>query len=77
MNTYPGRVSKWRTRFARLGIEGLKDAPRTGPPPRYDESTERRILAVLDETPPKATWTGKLVAKRLGDASFASPTERP
>ena len=71
MNTYPGRVSKWRTRFARLGIEGLKDAPRAGPPPRYDETTERRILAVLDETPPKghATWTGKLVAKRLGDVS--------
>ena len=71
MSTYPGRVSKWRTRFARLGIEGLKDAPRTGPPPRYDKSTERRILAVLDETPPKghATWTGKLVAKNLGDVS--------
>lgn len=71
MNTHPGRVSKWRTRFGRRGIEGLKDAPRTGPPRHYDESTERRILAVLDETPPKgpATWTGTLVAERLGDVS--------
>jgi transposase len=71
MNTRPARVSKWRNRFALDGIEGLKDASRTGAPPQYGRETERRILAVLDESPPKgfATWTGRLIAERLGDVS--------
>jgi transposase len=71
MNTRPARVSKWRNRFARDGIEGLKDAPRMGAPPRYDRTTELRILAVLDDPPPEgfATWTGGLIAERLGDVS--------
>jgi transposase len=71
MGTRPARVSKWRMRFVQEGLEGLKDAPRGGPPPRYDRQTELRILAVLDEPPPEgqATWTGSLVAKRLGDVS--------
>jgi transposase len=35
----------------------------------YDETTERRILAQLDQPPPDGytTWTGELVAKALGD----------
>jgi len=71
MKTRPARVSKWRNRFKREGIEGLQDAPRKGAPCRYDENTERRILAVLDEPPPEgfATWTGSLVAERLGHVS--------
>jgi len=71
VGTRPARVSKWRIRFARQGIKGLKDAPRTGAPRRYDRQTELRILAVLDDPPPdgQATWTGSLVAKRLGDVS--------
>jgi len=71
MKTRPARVSKWRTRFNREGIEGLQDAPRKGAPCRYDKNTERRILTVLDEPPPEgfATWTGPLVAQRLGDVS--------
>jgi transposase len=71
LKTRPARVSKWRTRFVREGIEGLQDVPREGAPCRYDENTERRILGVLDEPPPEgfATWTGSLVAKRLGDVS--------
>lgn len=71
MKTRPARVSKWRTRFNREGIEGLQDAPRKGAPCRYDKNTERRILTVLDEPPPEgfATWTGPFVAQRLGDVS--------
>ena len=49
LRTRQARVSKWRTRFAQQGREGLKDAPRQGAPRRYDQQTERRILAVLDE----------------------------
>ena len=56
------RVSKWRRRFARDGIEGLKDAPRSGAPPKYDEETERRVLAALNLSPPEGyeSWTGTL-----------------
>jgi transposase len=71
LKTRPARVSKWRTRFARHGIEGLRDAVRKGAPRKYGVDTEQRILAVLDEAPPRgySTWTGALVAKRLGDVS--------
>lgn len=71
MKTRPARVSKWRTRFRQGGIRGLQDAPRPGPPRQYDQKTERRILEVLDEPPPPgfSTWTGALVAQRLGDVS--------
>ncbi len=73
LKTSPARVSKWRTRFARMGIAGLVDAPRRGKPAIYDRNTERRILKVIDEAPPAgfASWTGTLVAQRLGDVSSA------
>ncbi|MEE8555578.1 MAG: helix-turn-helix domain-containing protein, partial [bacterium] len=62
-------VSKWRTRYARDRLDGLRDAPRSGQPVRYGREAERRILAVLDRPPPRgyATWNGRLVAQRLGD----------
>ena len=71
LHTRPATVSKWRTRFAKNRLKGLDDAPRPGKPRVYDETTERRILAQLDEPPPDGytTWTGKLVAEALGDVS--------
>lgn len=71
LGVYPSTVSKWRTRFAANRIAGLQDALRPGRPARYDASTERRILAKLDEPPPAgdATWSGTLVAEALGDVS--------
>ncbi len=71
LQTRAARVSKWRTRFARQGLEGLSDGVRAGRPRQYDAATERRIVAVLEEPPPKgwATWTGTLVAQRLGNVS--------
>jgi transposase len=67
----PATISKWRVRFARLGLAGLADAPRSGAPGRYDEETERRILAKLDEEVPggESVWTARLLAKALGDVS--------
>ena len=69
--TTPARVSKWRTRFAAGRLAALQDKPRSGAPTHYDESTRRRILALLDEPPPdgNATWTGELLAEALGDVS--------
>ena len=71
LHVRPATVSKWRTRFAKHRLAGLADAPRPGKPRVYDEATERRILAQLDQRPPDGytTWTGKLVAAALGDVS--------
>ncbi|MGH9325347.1 MAG: IS630 family transposase [Terriglobia bacterium] len=64
-------VLKWRQRFGQQRLEGLHDAPRSGPPRRYTADTERRILAQLDQPPPtgRARWNGRLLAQALGDVS--------
>jgi len=64
-------ISKWRTRFARDRITGLVDAPRSGQPSKYGKETEKRILAILDQSPPSgfSTWNGRLIARELGDVS--------
>ena len=66
-----GTASKWCTRFASDRFAGPADAPRTGKPTKYDRTTERRILAQLDQAPPEGytTWTGGLVAQVLEDVS--------
>ena len=67
----PATVSKWRGRFARDGLSGLADAPRSGKPTHYEAEHERRILAALDEPPPAGygRWDGALLARHLGDIS--------
>jgi transposase len=69
LGTMPGTVSVWRGRYAREGFAGLRDRPRTGPRPKYDAETGRRILAVLERQPPDGygRWTGPLIASELGD----------
>jgi transposase len=69
--TRPATVSKWRGGFARQGLAGLADAPRSGKPRRYAADAEQRILAALDAPPPAgyARWNGPLLAKHLGDIS--------
>jgi len=60
--TRPATVSKWRGRFARHGLAGVADAPRSGKPRHYDAQDERRILGALDGPPPAgyARWNGPL-----------------
>src|SRR6266446_2328562 len=69
--TRPATVSKWRGRFARHGLAGVADAPRSGKPRHYDAQDERRILGALDAPPPAgyARWNGPLLGKHLGDIS--------
>ena len=64
-------VVQWRQRFAATRLEGLADTPRSGKKPRYNQDTERNILALLDTDPPAgyASWNGTLVARQLGDVS--------
>src|SRR5215469_5678701 len=69
--TRPATVSKWRGCFARQGLGGLADAPRSGKPRHYAAQDEQRILAALDAPSPAgyARWNGPLLARHLGDIS--------
>ncbi len=69
LRTMPRTVSSWRGRFAREGLAGLEDRPHPGPARKYGLETGRRLLALLDQPPPKgyARWSGPLLAQALGD----------
>jgi len=63
----PNTVIEWRERFARFGVAGLKDRPRSGKPAAYGVEFRKQVLALLETVPPKgqACWDGPSVAKRL------------
>jgi len=60
-------VRKWRGRFAREGLEGLKERPRPGKPRTYDEAFRKRVLETLEQPPPpgQSTWDGASLAAHL------------
>lgn len=64
-------IARWKERFRAGGPDALCDCARSGKPRTYDEATEKRILAKLDEPPPKGyvCWNGTLLARALGDVS--------
>ena len=68
MGLRPNTVGRWCSRFARLGLAGLEDAPRSGKPAKHGAALRDRILAKLDTAPPKdmARWDGGSLAKALG-----------
>ncbi len=68
LKTRRARVSKWRTRFAAEGLQGLWDDFRPGRPVLHDApANEKRILEKLDEPAPAgfAQWNGPLLAQAL------------
>src|ERR1700685_2511151 len=69
LKTRPARVSKWRQRFGARRLDGLRDADRKGRPTHYDKTTEKRVLTLLDGTPPEGygKWAGALLPEALGD----------
>src|SRR5947208_2347575 len=71
LKTRPARVSKWRQRFVKHRLDGLKDSDRKGRPSVYDHKTDKRVLALLDEAPPDGygKWSGPLIAEALKDVS--------
>jgi len=64
-------VVQWRQRFAKSRLDGLQERPGRGRKPRYDNTTEERILAQLDNPPPAgySSWSGRLLSSALGDVS--------
>jgi transposase len=69
--TRPNTVIKWRDRFARGGLLGLRDAPRPGAKRVYGDEFRKQVLALLEQPPPdgQACWDGPAVAERLGGVS--------
>lgn len=70
MNT----VHKWRERFAARGVEGLRDADRSGRPRSYGPEVWVAIVATATSvTPhPEATWSHRAIARKVADTCFVS-----
>jgi transposase len=72
-------VIKWRNRFARHGLAGLDDEPRSGRPKTIDDAS---ILAATLDPPPDTLgvthWSTRLLATHLGigDATVARAWRR-
>lgn len=64
-----GTASKWRVRYAARRLGGLDETGDRGAEPKYTAATDKRILRLLDQSPPKgyARWSGPLLAAALGD----------
>ena len=60
-------VTKWRKRFATQGLDGLRDRPRAGKPPRYGAAFRDRVLQLVEQPPPPGMshWDGPAVAAAL------------
>jgi transposase len=66
-------VTKWRNRFAELGLDGLSDEPRPGRPRTItDEQVEAVIVKTLETKPKDAThWSTRSMAAEMGMTSDA------
>jgi transposase len=59
-------AGKWRRAFARAGMDGLQDAPRSGRPRKHDADTWQRIQARACEQPEALSrWTVRTLARDL------------
>ena len=61
-------VSKWRGRFAELGMGGLRDAPRSGKPKVYDASARIAVTALACTKPDDGSnaWSTRKLAAKTG-----------
>ncbi len=66
-------VTKWRRRFSRWGLRGLRDQLRPGKPAKYDAAFRNRVLALLEQPPPPGMshWDGPAVAEKLNSSVYA------
>jgi transposase len=61
-------VAKWRSRFLKNGIAGLRDKPRSGKPPRYTEYDKKRVIQLACSKPKEGytKWTQRRIAAKYG-----------
>lgn len=60
-------VGKWRRSFAQLGWDGLRDAPRSGRPPKHDVKIRQKVQTLACQQPEsQGRWTVRTLARQLG-----------
>jgi len=61
-------VNKWRQRFRKLGIEGLKDSPRPGKPARISAEQKAKVIQLACEKPGKGytNWSQQRIGDEVG-----------
>src|SRR6516225_9356713 len=60
-------VSKWRGRFARLGLEGLCDGQRSGRPAQYGPEVREKVQHRVCQQPEfQSRWSVRTLARELG-----------
>jgi transposase len=60
-------ASKWRRRFAQLGLEGLQDAPRSGRPPQHGPEVREKVQQRVCQQPEfQSRWSVRTLARELG-----------
>jgi transposase len=60
-------VGKWRRSFAELGLEGLRDAPRSGRPPKHDAAVWQKVQTLACQQPEsQGRWTVRTLARKVG-----------
>jgi transposase len=63
----PVTVGKWRQSFAVHGIEGIRDAPRSGRPRKYDAEVRHKVQARVCQQPDdQSRWTVRTLAAEVG-----------
>lgn len=67
-------VVRWRGRFAREGLAGLEDRPRSGRPPVYGPQVRLRIVAAATAAPPHPFdgWSHRPIADHLADTGISA-----
>jgi transposase len=60
-------VGKWRRSFAVQGLEGLRDAARSGRPPKHDASVWQKVQTTACQQPEsQGRWTVRTLAREVG-----------
>jgi transposase len=60
-------VGKWRRSFAEQGLEGLRDAARSGRPPKHHAATWQRVQTLACQQPgAQSRWTVRTLAREVG-----------
>lgn len=60
-------VGKWRRSFAERGLNGLRDAPRSGRPPKHDTAVWQRVQTLACQQPEwQGRWSVRTLARKVG-----------
>src|ERR1700680_1001699 len=60
-------VGKWRRSFAELGLDGLRDAPRSGRPPKHDAAVWQKVQTLACQQPEsQGRWSVRTFAQKVG-----------